>query len=88
MIAPTIARDTDGKLPAYAWPGGYPIYYFLEDGAVLCPACTNGANGSDAQTQDDPQWNVIASDVNWEDPNLLCDHCNTRIPSAYAEEES
>jgi hypothetical protein len=25
-------------------------------------------------------------EVNWEDPDLFCDHCGARIESAYAED--
>lgn len=81
-------RDTDGKLSKWAWPGGYPLFYMTEDNAVLCPACANGDNGSDTLTQDDPQWNVVATDANWEDPDLFCEHCNARIESAYAEPDT
>jgi hypothetical protein len=31
---------------------------------------------------------VEALDVNWEDPDLFCDHCGNRIESAYAEPHS
>ena len=43
-------REDNGTLPAYAWPGGYPIYYVLADGETLCPACANRENGSIAVT--------------------------------------
>lgn len=60
-----------GKLEAYAWPGGYDIAYYTEDGGTLCPFCAN-----DNRDVDDPQWNVIAFDVtdSWEDSEA-CDHC-------------
>ena len=83
-----IPREIDGKLPAYAWPGGYPVLYILEDGGVLCPACANGENGSEAQVQDTPYWNIVGYDCNWEDPSVHCDHCGARIESAYAEDET
>jgi predicted amidophosphoribosyltransferase len=28
-------------------------------------------------------WEVIGSDVNWEDADLFCDHCGEKIESAY-----
>jgi len=31
-------RQVDGKLPAYAWPGAYPIVYLAKDNGILCPA--------------------------------------------------
>ena len=71
-----------GRLASYAWPGGYPLFYLCEDGCILCPDCaTENADPTE------PQWNVVAVDVNWEDPSLNCDHCDRRIESAYAEEE-
>ena len=54
-------RDDSGKLPAYAWPGGYPIIYIAGDGGIFCPACANGENGSDAGTDSadcDPAWRI------------------------------
>lgn len=54
-------RDSNGDLPAYAWPGGYPVTYIIADGGEgypvtyitadggdLCAACANGGNGSRA----------------------------------------
>ena len=81
-----IQRDSDGTLPAYAWPGGYPIFYITADSGVLCPDCANNSE----QTRDpvDPQWRLMGQDVNYEDPNLFCDHCDKRIESAYAEDET
>lgn len=82
-------RNPDGTFSAYAWPGGYPTYCLTADGGVLCTACSNRANGSEANESPDadPQWRIVAQDVNWEDPDLHCDYCGTRIESAYAEPE-
>lgn len=74
-----LPRDDDGKLSAYAWPGGYPIYYFDAEGNVLCPTCANKDGYSSP---------VVAADVNYEDASLFCDDCSTRIESAYAEDEA
>lgn len=68
--------------------GAYPKYFMCRDGGVLCPQCVrdNLQEIKDAvDVGGSPQWYVVAVDVNWEDPNLYCDHCNNRIPSAYAE---
>jgi len=74
----TLERDENGKLPAYVWPGGYPIYYLDNENNVLCPICANKEGMSTEP---------IAFDVNWEDVSLYCDDCSKRIESAYAEEE-
>jgi hypothetical protein len=80
----------NGEVAKYAWPGGYPLYYFTADGGALCPGCVNEnirTITSAALDGDDKQWEVVARDVNWEDAHLACDHCNKRIESAYAEDE-
>ena len=67
-------RDGEGKLPSFAWPGGYPMFYITEGNSTLCPNC---ANESD---------DIIDYCANWEDSNLYCDQCSKRIESAYAED--
>lgn len=73
------------ELPAFAWPGGYPLVYLLADGEILCPDCANGKNGSEAITADadDPGWHVIDCEVCWEGEVGYCAHCNGDIESAY-----
>lgn len=73
--------DAHGKLPAYTWPGGYPLLYLDEESNVLCPYCANSQD-----TELDPPVEAVA--INYEDPFLFCDECSARIESAYAEEEA
>jgi hypothetical protein len=75
----------------YAWPGGYPLYFVTSDGAALSFdavrseykqvlfSIRHGVNDG---------WRVIGMQVNWEDPDLYCDHTGKRIESAYAEEDA
>lgn len=79
-----LPRETDGKLPAYAWPGGYPIYYLAEDNGVLCTKC---ANDYTPDRDNEEQLRPVIADINWEDAALYCDNCNARIESAYAEDK-
>ena len=86
-------------LKRYAWPGGYPLFMVVNDGGVLCPNCVKSEIHcivDAARRWDEPgrqapsdiaQWLPLATDINWEDPSLYCDHCGERIESAYAEEE-
>lgn len=80
-----LPRDTNGKVPAYAWPGGYPIIYVCADGGILCPACANGEHGSYAtEDLDAPlDWRLEGFDVFYEGAPTYCDHCNCCIESAY-----
>ena len=69
-----------GQLVSHAWPGGYPLFYLADGGAVLCPAC---ANNNPEQHPENP---LICCDANWEDPAMHCDDCGARIESAYSVE--
>lgn len=82
----------------YTSHGSYPVYFITKDGGSLSykSARENALliarsirDGYDAQ-YDSPdycndQWWVIATEINWENNNLYCDHSNERIKSAYAE---
>lgn len=93
-----IKRNDEGGFDYYAWPGGYPLFYLCADGGILCPKCANENKEvyitSDDKTSeekenrfDDPQWHVIAVDINYEDTTMYCDHCNAHIVSAYGDDE-
>jgi hypothetical protein len=84
-------RDENGTLPAYAWPGGYPLYYLCGDNGILCPECANKESAvregdEHPDYPDYDQWRIVAADVNWEDSSLTCDNCSKGIESAYAEQ--
>ncbi len=77
-----------GKAIAYAWPGGYPVYYVTTDGGALCPKCMTAERAQIVRSTVERQhdgWALEGSDINWEDSQLYCDHCSKRIESAYAE---
>lgn len=74
-----LTRDKNGQLPAYAWPGGYPLFYLTKDGSTVCPCCAN-------KEVDDSQM-PIAVDVQWEGEPLICDDCGKEIESAYGVPE-
>jgi len=71
--------------------GGYPLFFLTEDGGTLHPRCVREEIWTVARATRDgyeKSWCVVAHDVNWEDPSMICDHCNERIESAYAEDEA
>jgi formate dehydrogenase maturation protein FdhE len=61
------------KFEKYAWPGGYPIFYFDSENNILCPSCAS----TPASTP------VVEADVNYEDAHLHCDDCSKLIEHAY-----
>ena len=93
----TLQRDLNDKLPAYAWPGGYPIYYITPQQEALCHDCatddldtwcdadwrgpTDRYSLATSNYYDGPQY----ADVNYEDTYLYCAQCDDPIPSAYGE---
>jgi len=76
-----LATRNEGKLPKYAWPGGYPVFYLDSKDNVLCADCANEVyKDPDTDTQ------LALHDCNWEDPQQYCDECSGLIESAYADD--
>jgi hypothetical protein len=74
---------------AYAWPGGYPMYLICSDGAPLCFACGHKEARNILQSidrKDGSGWRVLATDINHEDNELCCAHCDQQIESACGED--
>jgi hypothetical protein len=78
-------RQSDGKLPAYAWPGGYPIVYMAEDNGILCPKC---ANEYVPERDNQDQLRAVAYFVHYEGPAEQCENCNVLIESAYGDPDA
>lgn len=72
----------------YTWPGAYPCYFVTADGGALSFDSVRenfrSVLHSVKHNQNDG-WQVVAVEVNYEDPELYCDHSGKRIESAYAE---
>jgi hypothetical protein len=73
------------EFPKWTDMGGYPIHYITKDGGVLSSKSAN--ENLEQCIGDDPQWQIIAAEINYEDPDLYCDHSGERIESAYAVDE-
>lgn len=73
----------------FVWPGCYTMHMVCADGACLCHKCAkaNADQITDATaTVIDDQWRYIGVDVNWEDADLYCAHCNGRIEPEYGDD--
>lgn len=77
-----LERNSDGQLPAFAWPGGYPIIYLDKDCSTLCAKC---ATRSLDDADELPNFKPVAFDVYYEGPTLQCEQCNVDIESAYGD---
>jgi len=72
----------------YAWPGGYPLYLVTSDGAALCVDCARKEYKQIAYARRhnlSDGWNVEAYGINYEDQDLICDHCGESIEAAYTD---
>jgi hypothetical protein len=79
--------DEAGNLPAYAWPGGYPLVYLADDGETLCAECVNTQEPIHFDGDADG-WRVEGYDVFYEGPDDQCAHCYKSIPSAYGDPDA
>lgn len=77
-----VDRFDDGTPRKFTAVGSYPIFYVTKHSKCLCPACA-----AEEESNDDNYDPIVATDANWEDPELYCDGCSERIESAYAEVE-
>jgi hypothetical protein len=75
---------------AYAWPGGYPIFFITTDGAALSFDAVRAEwreiVGAHLRNDRRCGWHIAGADINWENPDLYCEHTGNRIESAYAED--
>lgn len=82
---PKLTLDNSGNLPAYTWPGGYPIIYLDHECSVLCAQCaTNSFKDEDER----PEYKPVDSDIYYEGPTLQCEQCNADIESAYGDPDT
>lgn len=75
----------------YAWPGGYPCYFVTDDGCALSFEAVREnfrAVLASVKHHQSDGWRVLCVDVNYEDPELFCEHTGNRIESAYAEDRA
>jgi hypothetical protein len=81
-------RDEDtGKLISLAWPGGYPVVYYSQNGDEFCAECADkemGMNHSDAAFLDP----ITDYDVHYEGPSIFCSDCGVEIESAYGDPDA
>lgn len=77
----------------YAWPGGYPMFFIMSDGEALCFDCAKKEARlimsaiRDQSLWQSSGWRVCWTEINYEDNDLYCDHCNAKIESAYGDDD-
>ena len=62
-----MAYQLPSPIISYAWPGGYPIFYLMDDGECMCPQCVkdNLAQITESiESHAHDGWKIVAHDIN------------------------
>jgi hypothetical protein len=72
----------------YAWPGGYPLAYVMDDGQLLCAGCMNDPTNPVHAGGDADGWRLEGIAVLEEAPDgpETCAHCGAVILEEEARE--
>lgn len=73
----------------YAWPGGYERHFICDDGEPLSYEAAREnmeliIDSIETNTRDG--WLVVGTDVNWEEPDMVCAHTGKPIRSQHGED--
>lgn len=68
-------KELEERYPKYAWPGGYTVVYYDDEGEVYCADCARQTN---ANTKVTP----VVYD---EGPSMFCTECNAELESSYGD---
>ncbi len=76
-----VARFQVFTVEPFAWPGGYPIAYVMDDGDVLCAQCVSDPSNPLHLTGDADGWRlegslVLEGSEEDHDGPVVCSHCS------------
>ena len=77
-------KMSNGQYPAFAWPGGYPIFYLTSQCTLLCSKCASDPDVVDTGDVGGGE-SLYGADIHWEGAPEVCEGCNEAIESAYGE---
>jgi len=89
-ISNTLQLRATLRAGAYAWPGGYPMFFITSDGEALSFDTVRAEYAQVSRAIRDKSndgWRVVACEINYEDAELTCAHSGNRIDSAYGSDE-
>lgn len=72
----------------YTSLGSYPVFLYTSDGAALCWECCRKEYrqvSTAIREKSSDGFRVVGCEINYEDDDLMCDHCSKPIESAYGE---
>lgn len=72
----------------YTSIGSYPKYVWTKNGDVICWDCLTADLSTYIEELKEGRTTIVGFEVNYENPDLSCDHCSNSIERAYGNEES
>jgi hypothetical protein len=82
--------EADGTVAKFAWPGGYRVWFYTEDGGTLCAECVQDNLELCSDPDAEPDWKIAGRDneSNMDEPEAeICDHCGRGTDSTRDESE-
>ena len=80
-----LREDNGGKLPLFAWPGGYPIIYWFEQDRWTFPLCGECAEEQLAGDDGGKLADIETGD-HYED-DMPCENCGRQLAAYYEEDQ-
>ena len=80
-----LRRENGGRLPLFAWPGGYPIIYWVEQDRWTFPLCGECAEEQLAGAFGDVGTVVGIESGDAYEEDTPCDNCGTQLAAYYEE---
>jgi hypothetical protein len=78
-------QSEPGELPAFAWPGGYAMFYLTRGGDTLCAVCATAdlktELAGEGSTNDDPPvaCGAFGATDDYPEEDERCDNCSQII---------
>jgi len=78
-----LREDNGGRLPMFAWPGGYSMIYWFEQGGYVYPLC--GECAEEQLTKGDDARLVDIETGDWYEEDLPCEECGIQLAFYFEE---
>ncbi len=72
-----VAQGYKETFSEYAWPGGYQIVFYSDDGGIFCAECAKKVFITEKIT--------ITAEIYHEGPTVFCEGCNRELEAAYGD---
>ena len=82
-----LREDNGGRLPLFAWPGGYHMIYWFEEDGETYPLCGECAEEQLAGAFGDVGTVVGIESGDQYEEDTPCENCGTQLAAYYEEDQ-